>query len=143
MAAKTGPTPDPNADASRRVAAVPLREKAIPMPVASDDWLPGTRQDYRDYARSDTARALSLEHLPQVWLLFTYRDLHRRLVESFDPAEESADVRHKHLQDIRTLDGMIARLCGELGIGPLQRVRLGIKVAGATRDPLRQFVTGG
>ena len=97
---------------------------AIPLPAPADHWLPATRDAYRDYAAADVARALEDEDIPQVRLLFEYRDRITRLVAEL--THGLTEDEHKQAQTIRIYDGMAARLASELGIGPLARTRLGL-----------------
>jgi hypothetical protein len=126
---KRGPTPDPDAPqsvAKRRADGVVLRDRVIDFPPAETSWLPRTREAYRDFTGSDVARAAHEESRNQVRLLFEYWDRVERLLD-LDMADDPEP--HKTAQAIRIYDGMAARLANELGIGPLARVRLGIKAA--------------
>lgn len=126
---KTGPTPDPNAPgavARRRAGGVALREQPVEFPPADANWATQVREAYRQYIASDVARAINEENLHQVATLFDYWSRIANLM-ALDPALD--EEAHKTAQTIRIYDGMAARLANELGIGPLARVRLGIKVA--------------
>ncbi len=126
---KTGPTPDPNAPgavARRRAEGVALRTEPINFPPADANWAPQVREAYRQYISSDVARAVNDENLHQVATLFEYWS---RVALLLDADLTTDRDPHKTAQAIRIYDGMAARLANELGIGPLARVRLGIKVA--------------
>jgi hypothetical protein len=139
---KTGPTPDPDAPqavARRRAEGVALRDSAIAFPPARAEWAPEVRAAYHAYVASDVARAVNDESLHQVALLFEYWSRIAQLM-GVDVAVDPEP--HKTAQTIRIYDGMATRLANELGIGPLARVRLGIKVGEAGSALADLFGTG-
>lgn len=143
--AKTGPTPNPDAPdavARRRVAPVELAEVAIALPPPRVVWRTEVQAAYLAYVESAVAHALRAEDIPQVLQLFDLRDqmaTEWELLQGADP--DDAQERLRRIQAVKILDGMVARLSGELGIGPLARTRLGMsKVAEASA--LDKFMAG-
>ena len=96
-----------------------LREVAIALPAPSAEWLPQTRDDYASYAESEVARLLRDEDIPAVRQLFDVRDRMAHLL-----ADPDFDAR-----TYVSLDRVVARLTTDLGIGPYNRVRLGLQHA--------------
>lgn len=145
--AKTGPTPTStsNHNLARRRPGPVLHAVPVELP-GPGDWLPATRDAYYAYAEAEVARLLRDEDIPQVVLLFDLRDKLARLLPNVPgPTNEGGwPDTLKALQAVKTLDGMIARLASELGIGPLARTRLGILQAeGAEKaSKLDQFLSG-
>ena len=77
--------------------------------------------------------------MPAVLRLFDRIDM---LNEMWGQVPRDPTDAEKALRSIRLLDGMVARQCSELGIGPLARARLGMGGQPATRNPLDAFLEG-
>jgi hypothetical protein len=104
-------------------------------------WRAETRDAFRVYIASDTARALRAEDVPAVMRLFAYTD---ELAQRWDAWMEGnvTDTREA-LAVIRTLDAMVTALSTSLGIGPRARQSLGIKTETKPGSKLDAFRADG
>ncbi len=104
-------------------------------------WRAETRDAFRVYEKSETARALRAEDVPTVMRLFAYQD---ELAQRWDAfidgrVEDEKDA----LTVIRALESMSNALATSLGIGPRARQSLGIKTETKPGSRLDAFRDGG
>lgn len=112
----------------RKVDAV-LSDERIDLPAPDASWLPATRAAYSAYADADVARLLRAEDVPQVVDLFANLDRLALVDAALDAALASdAPIRvvDEHIRAKRGLAALIRDARRDLGIGPRNRVDLGI-----------------
>lgn len=143
----------PSSTSARSVAtarAQALASQVAPaFPGADVNWRPDVREAYGVYCAAEVARMLRDEDIELVWRRFAladdleraldeYRGLRDRVLE----AETAIDVRNlsdaasRAVATAKALDGMIARLDAQLGIGARNRMSVGLlAVEGAKAAP--------
>lgn len=115
---------------------------AVPeFPALPRRWRAATRDAFRTYERSETARALRAEDIPAVMRLFAYTD---ELAQRWDAfIDGNIDDERDALAVIRALESMATALATSLGIGPRARQSLGIKTETKPGSRLEAFRADG
>lgn len=104
-------------------------------------WRAETRDAFRVYEKSETARALRAEDVPAVMRLFGYQD---ELAQRWDAfIEGNIEDEKDALTVIRALESMGTALATSLGIGPRARQSLGIKTESKPGSRLDAFRADG
>jgi P27 family predicted phage terminase small subunit len=140
-----GPMPKPNEQLHghrkrkpRTVAAPPVP----PPPSPSEEWLPPTKEAWRVYWASALAKAVLDVDAPVIRRLFALYDQYERSMDAVRRAlvvkGSTGQIRTNPLADhILKLEGVILRLENELGLTPMARVRLGIRIARPDATPAK------
>lgn len=114
-----------------------LLDVAIALPAPKDGWLAVTKAAFMAYAESDAARVLRDEDLMELVTLFQLIDQRNRYITNLTGVGADDEPT---LRALKMADTMIARMSGNLGVGPLARTRLGISVAERARREDEQAV---
>lgn len=107
-----------------------LLDVAIDLPAPKGDWLDITKAAFFAYAESDAARVLRAEDIMELVTLFQLIDQRNRYIVNLTGIGADDEPT---LRALKMADTMIARMSGNLGVGPLARTRLGISVAERAR----------
>ena len=126
MAGRPRTSDDPRAAArGRALGDAELATEAPTFPPLPRRWRPETREAFRVYAGSETAKALRVEDVPAVMRLFAYQD---ELAQRWDALlDGNVSDEGEAVRIIRALESMTTALATSLGIGPRARQSLGIK----------------